>query len=140
MASPAQLYLALHDDAGLDDDKPVSLRLTAVTLALLLAVAMPMAWLSADILGIGGPKVAFAQDDDDSGDDDQDDTDDDTRTNTRSRTATRTGNTGVSTKTRTATQSRTATRTKNTGVSTKPQTATNSRSATRTKNTGRSTR
>ncbi len=139
MSSPAHMYLALHDDAGVDDGKGASLRLSALTLALLLAFAMPIAWMSADVLGIGGPKVAFAQDDD-GDDDDEDDTDDDTRTSTRSRTATRTGDTGVSTKTRTGTRSRSATRTKNTGVSTKPQTATRSRSATRTKNTGRSTR
>lgn len=143
MSHPADLYLALQDDGAPAGDSPAR-RVGALLLALLVLVAVPIAWASAEALGVTPPATAFAKDDD--GDDDGDDPSSDDGTlraqdsATQSRTATVTGKTGVSTKAATATASRTATVTGKTGVSTKPQTATQSRDATRTKNTGVSTR
>jgi len=130
MPAPADLYLRLHDDGALGPATGPARRLGALALALLILAAVPVMWLSAEVLGVTAPKAAIAQGDDNSGpggggdDDEDEDRDEATRneqagTNTRSRDATNPGNTGVSTKQQTATRSRDATRTKNTGVSTR---------------------
>jgi hypothetical protein len=133
MPGPADLYLRLHGDGAVVATTGPARRVGALALAILILAAVPVMWVSAEVVGISAPKAAIASsgDDDNSGPGSGDDDDDDSRDGKTDHTDTRS---------HTATRSRDATNTDSTGVSTKAQTATRSRDDTRTKNTGHSTR
>ena len=100
---PADLYLSLHDDGPVVAAISPGRRVAALLFAVLLLMAVPLMWMSADAVATTGAKATLVDDDDDDnsgrGDGDDDD-DDDRRHATNSDSATDTDDTGVSTKSR----------------------------------------
>ena len=113
---PADLYLSLHDDGPVAATVAPGRRVAALLFAVLLLVAVPLVWMSADAVATSGAKAALASHDDDEDSSGSGDGDGDTATDSDS--ATETSATGVAT----ATRSQSATQTGRTGVSTKAAT------------------
>ena len=75
---PADLYLSLHDDGPVAATVAPGRRVAALLFAVLLLMAVPLVWLSADAVATTGAKATLASHDDDdssgSGDGDDDGT------------------------------------------------------------------